>query len=110
MMTPKIQHGVLMCPACGSGYLHVETVCVFARRQDNESVYVGVDPGSGTVDVEPDCHPSNPLAALGNPSRRRHGQRLVIRCEECPEYSYLTIAQHKGQTLIEHRADSDSRL
>jgi hypothetical protein len=38
-----------------------------------------------------------------NPSLRRHGLAIAFACEICAGRSELTIAQHKGATLIEWR-------
>ena len=39
----------------------------------------------------------------GNPSWRRHGLAICFECEFCGRTSELTIAQHKGQSLLAWR-------
>lgn len=36
-----------------------------------------------------------------NPSARRSGVRVTLRCEECGVFTDFNIAEHKGQTLTE---------
>lgn len=89
----------LKCPACGSINLHHGTVRVFSRGEDAPKTVV--------TEVTPD-HSSAPTkttieitAGQGNPSARRHGLTLAFWCEGCHGTFELTIAQHKGVTLVE---------
>ena len=41
-----------------------------------------------------------PAAGSGNPSDRRHGLAVAFTCEACPFQGELTVAQHKGATLV----------
>jgi hypothetical protein len=41
-----------------------------------------------------------PSDLAANPSARRHGIRIEFECEDCGHASQLTLAQHKGETLV----------
>jgi hypothetical protein len=86
----------LVCPTCGSTYLHQKTVGVYNCEEDkSEGTHVEVDWNRVTVD--------NSMS--GNPSPRRHGLSILFYCEECdgenPASQILNIYQHKGQTFME---------
>ncbi len=36
-----------------------------------------------------------------NPSKRRDGVAIGFTCEQCPAVFWVTLAQHKGATLLE---------
>jgi hypothetical protein len=38
-----------------------------------------------------------------NPSERRQGLAIAFSCEDCDAKLELTIAQHKGNTIVEWR-------
>ncbi len=85
----------LVCPACGGTYLHHERVEVFERNEDERSgLHVAVADGQALVDT----------ALEGNPSGRRHGLSIHFWCEACAAKPVLTIAQHKGNTLVDFRS------
>jgi hypothetical protein len=100
-------YGILTCPACGFNYLHHEAVEVFARDEDDEEgLHVRVATG--------DAMPPNGIrgqtvaigrALAGNPSGRRGGVAIRFWCEGCHAHPVLTIAQHKGHTLVEMRKE-----
>ena len=46
----------------------------------------------------------------GNPSGRRQGVTIRFWCEGCAQRSVLTIAQHKGATLLEQKREAPSTL
>lgn len=82
----------LLCPSCGFNYLHHEQVEIFEREEDQEHcIHVSVAEGKATIDTSP----------AGNPSSRRHGLRIHFSCEGCSARPILTIAQHKGNTLVD---------
>lgn len=82
----------LRCPACNYECLHHERVEIFERREDAQrGLHVTVE--SGKVEIDQDIDE--------NPSRRRHGLTIYFSCETCPKKSRLTLAQHKGASLVE---------
>jgi hypothetical protein len=87
------ENDILTCPSCGYTYMHHVGVEVFDRdREDSETgLHLSVEPG-GVVRMD--------TKQAGNPSSRRDGVRIYLWCEGCPEKSVLTIAQHKGLTLV----------
>ena len=86
----------LVCPACGSTYLHHERVEVFERNEGERSgLHVAVGGGRALVDT----------ALEGNPSGRRHGLNIHFWCEECEARPMLIIAQHKGNTIVDFLSD-----
>jgi hypothetical protein len=94
----------LMCPRCGSQYLHHTGVTVFSRGEDRDPlVRVNVIGTSVTTEVVA-------AGASGNPSGRRDGLAIQFMCEQCnksdkPQVLELTVAQHKGLTLLAWRYD-----
>ena len=82
----------LLCPKCGSNYLHHNTVDVFECGEDaNHGVHVTVADGQAVING----------SLSGNPSSRRHGLNIYFWCEGCSAKSVLSISQHKGATLID---------
>lgn len=87
---------VLICPACGGTYVHVDDTYVAGRpREDGPVVPVHVDERGEVrerqgVDV--------PLPAHG--AGRRHTISLVGWCEACNSRFALVFQQHKGQTEV----------
>lgn len=82
----------LLCPNCESTCLHHQSIEVFDRKEDDQT-------GTHTL-VESGDIVSKHSNLSGNPSRRRDGIKIHFMCEECDAKPVLTIAQHKGQTLI----------
>lgn len=87
----------LTCPRCGGSYLHHRSGVFYERGEDDES----------TVKITVGDFESNmvvvPSKSSGNPSRRRDGFVMRFSCESCSKSEpdlELSIAQHKGQTLI----------
>lgn len=78
------------CPSCGSPNLHHGKVEVFECAEDQPGLHVTVDGLQAVVDAD----------MRGNPSSRRHGLVVHFSCEQCPAALRLTIAQHKGSTLV----------
>ena len=84
--------GQLLCPNCQSEYLRHDRVDIFERGEDAPTgLHVTVDSKHATVDT----------SLGGNPSTRRAGLAVSFWCEICHARSALTLAQHKGNTLIE---------
>lgn len=94
-MIPSFNHQrngflTLKCPVCHGDNVHHRAVDVFDRDEDAAGIHVRVDRGSVTTDTNMDM----------NPSRRRHGLRIRLGCEECNSDSELLISQHKGETEV----------
>lgn len=82
----------LLCPRCGSNYLHHNQVDVFERDEDAVTgLHVQVADGRVSTDT----------ALRDNPSSRRHGVAISFWCEGCNAKVVLKIAQHKGVTLVD---------
>ena len=86
----------LLCPKCGESNAHHSRISVY-QRSENRSwvqriIIIGDKVTSNTV-----------ISEAGNPSLRRHGLAIEFSCEQCGSIGELTIAQHKGQTLINWR-------
>lgn len=87
---------VLHCPCCDSPYLHQKSIECFNRDEDNTNgnhIFINGD----TVNIDRDIS--------GNPSSRRQGLRIGFECEECKNYSYMSVYQHKGNTFIRMESD-----
>jgi ribosomal protein S27AE len=93
----------LQCPRCGSLYLHHRKVVVYCRRREDSDagITVAIDTGCEYVD-EAETGKVNilPNAERGNPSNRRDGVRIALQCEECGDEHWMTVAQHKGNTIL----------
>jgi len=86
---------LLICPHCGSDYLHHGQVDVYTRTEDAETtVHTSVGRFTATVATVPS-------RSIHNPSSRRGSLSIMFWCEMCTEKSLLTIAQHKGNTHID---------
>jgi hypothetical protein len=96
---------VLQCPGCGQDYLHHAEVSVFDRGEDASSVIKTVVAGSAVTSE------TVPSEGSGNPSSRRVGLTSRFWCEHCTADPVLTIAQHKGFTLLawRYRADAEAK-
>ena len=82
----------LLCPSCGSIFLHHDKVEIFECREDERyGIHVVVSNGKATIDT----------SLEGNPSYRRHGLKIYFWCEECGAKPILSANQHKGSTLID---------
>jgi len=81
-----------LCPSCGSNYLHHDQVDIFERSEDAVTgIHVRVADGQAIVDS----------SLRGNPSSRRHGLSINLWCEGCHSKLTLTVAQHKGTSLVD---------
>lgn len=81
----------MICPFCGSTYVHMDQVRIGARDEDEDARIIHVDAISSHVVV--DELDSPPL------SSRRHWIELPFWCEHCPGGSFI-FSQHKGQTIV----------
>jgi hypothetical protein len=84
----------LLCPRCNEAYLHHRTVRVYDRGE-NEDLTTVTAVNDGLVASH--LYPSK---GLPNPSARRDGIAINFECEICSGGITLTLAQHKGHTLI----------
>jgi hypothetical protein len=88
----------LLCPACQGDYLHHDNIATYARGEDaDETTVVTTCPHRGTSNIAL-------TSGASNPSSRRNGMAVRFYCELCSVISELTLAQHKGQTLLEWRS------
>ena len=87
----------LICPRCGSDYLHSGQVKVYDRLEDEDTTHVTIVENGLTA-----THIVASEAAL-NPSLRRQGVAIRFECEQCEGPLELTIAQHKGGTYVAWR-------
>jgi hypothetical protein len=94
----------LLCPCCGSSYLHHEFIDVYERAIEDGPTWRGRIMGIEVVENvgQVKCSPFAPMVMdAENPSRRRDGIRIYFRCEDCDASVHLTIAQHKGCSFLE---------
>lgn len=87
-----IDDDVLKCP-CGETYLHSYHVTHYVRHQEGSPV---CPVGSGAFQDERE-------KLLSSPSLDRDAVGIRFWCEMCHSKYELTLAQHKGQTLIKWR-------
>lgn len=82
------------CPKCDSTYLHHGAIRVYFRgREDSPVGALSVCEGRATTVTY-----DEPMG--DSPSSRRDGLAIDMECETCGPVGRMTIAQHKGQTLI----------
>lgn len=97
-MIPKFENyeegsgAKLTCPHCDSFLLHHFCIESFERTEDAES---GTHVTVSAETVKKDSNMDD------NPSERRNGLLIRFECEECGKESVMTIAQHKGTTLVD---------
>jgi hypothetical protein len=86
----------MLCPRCGSDYLHHQSITSFDRSEDAQ-VVVETTVLCGEAKMK-----SAASSASRNPSARRDGLEIVFTCEGCEEGRSLSlfISQHKGQTEV----------
>lgn len=96
-MIPNFDHyqqgegAELLCPSCGSNYLHHDLVEVFECEEDaTHGVHAILAEGKAIFDT----------SLKGNPSSRRHGLLIRFWCEGCKATPVLSISQHKGNTYV----------
>jgi hypothetical protein len=85
--------GALACPCCGNSYLHHGKIVAYERCEDAPRV-LRIEVAGGAAKLEWVANDSR------NPSARRHGLCIEFCCENCGCDSELTIAQHKGESLL----------
>jgi hypothetical protein len=79
------------CACCGGDNTHQVAVEVFFRVEDAKTGVHAISLATGTK-----CD----SVQINNPSPRRSGVRVVLRCESCSGFSNLVVYQHKGFTVI----------
>ena len=89
----------LLCPSCGEDYLHHRVTTLYERPED-AVVTLEIAVSSAAI-VTRLC----PTSETRNPSSRRHGLAIQFECEMCGLVGELTIAQHKGSTLLAWRGE-----
>ena len=83
----------LTCAGCGGEWLHHFRIEVYQRvTEDGAGLRCTID-DDGTSKWRRDD-------MTNNPSSRRDGVRIILRCELCDAITALTIRQHKGQTIL----------
>ena len=87
----------LTCPQFHGQYLHHDVITVFEREREDAPSQALVVAGRRQVSSVDDPRAGN------NPSTRRDGVPIRFWCETCPAISELTMAQHKGLSLLEWR-------
>ena len=85
----------LTCPHCGQNNLHHDAVSVFCRSGEDGPVTATTVDGNNMV-----YRKEGPAMDQACPSSRRDGLAISFWCERCPAISELTIAQHKGTTIL----------
>jgi hypothetical protein len=87
----------ITCPRCRGEYLHHGRVTVYDRDEDAPRVT--------KIEVWDHYAQINKIdnEKSGNPSLRRRGLAIQFWCEQCDASSELTVAQHKGQSIITWR-------
>ena len=86
----------LICPGCGGSCLHHVEIVAYDRHEDDQRALRTVI-NNGDVQLRVIENNSS------NPSSRRDGIVIKLYCETCDCSPELTIAQHKGQTLVDWR-------
>jgi hypothetical protein len=79
-------------------------VVLYLRREDDLSLLRLTISTGGTV-----TKATVASDEAGNPSECRHGLAIRLACEHCGGWSELTLAQHKGFTLMRWRAPPDGQ-
>lgn len=86
----------LICPCCGSDYLHHSSVEIWQRKEDQEKgTYISSSREETTVNTD--------HSMVDCPSSRRDAVSITFYCEECPNIIRLDMTQHKGCTYMEWR-------
>jgi hypothetical protein len=90
------QGDTLVCPGCGEEYLHHGRVVVYSREEDSSLVVRTTIDGTALEQFQVEN-------SSDNPSSRRDGLTIAFWCEGCDKTHELTIAQHKGSSLVRWR-------
>jgi len=108
-MSMNMRNGMpVLCARCGWEMVFFTRVELFDRKEDAENgLHVDVSMDDGV-------HPTHGRSMLrnfesellNNPSWRRNGMRVYIRCEHCGKDSVLSLAAHKGFIFIKCGTDT----
>ena len=92
----EMRSGYVCRAGCGSEWTHQYAVEIYNRGEDG--------PNPPAVNVANDQRKGFSLSVdkpeYGNPSLRRQGIRMLLRCEGCEAATGVEVAQHKGQKSI----------
>jgi len=83
--------GTLRCPICGFGYTHHGVVNVYNRETEDSEIGIHACVNGTSCNID--------YSMIGNPSRRRDGISIQMRCENGCKF-VLHIIQHKGETHL----------
>ena len=101
--------GCITCANCESEHMHLQTVDVFRREEeDGPTMHYGVPVDQGLRMYAMTGRPDS--GELANPSLRRSGVRLVFHCEHCEHavtWKYFSI---KGPNMCDAQARHLSEL
>ena len=106
---PQIdENGCLVCPSCGSFYLHHCKVATFQRDCEDDpkgkfTLISGLDywGEEDELNREYSSFMRSECPMTDNPSQRRGSIITEFVCEECGAKPQLAIIQHKGCTYLE---------
>lgn len=97
----------LTCAHCGNHEIHHISVDVFHRPEDaGTGHHLSVATAASHKDAVTQGEfmfrhdPEYDMRKGVNPSSRRHGVTVRFGCEHCRGLSQLSIAQHKGSSII----------
>jgi hypothetical protein len=93
----------LSCPQCRGENLHHGRVTIYDRDEDASRV-TKIEVWDHAAQIKKINNEES-----GNPSLRRYGLAIQFWCEQCDTSSELTVAQHKGQSLIGWRGQENGR-
>ena len=96
----RFNQDVLVCPQCGFEFLHHYLIETFERDEDDNKGLHTIIEGEKFGLRNNTAITTTYDNLLGNPSARRHGLRIGFICENGGHEFFLTIAQHKGQTVV----------
>ena len=81
----------LTCANCGCEYLHHTRVSIYERQEDAfDGLHIEVGDNQVVMNTSQE----------GNPSPRRSGIKIRLDCEGCNKITWLSLIQHKGQTIM----------
>ena len=85
----------LQCMHCGDTYVQMVYVRAWARTHEDaqSGLFVSCSLRHASLRTSTKLD--------GNPSARRDGAALILQCESCGEHTFVTFANHKGETFME---------
>ncbi len=104
LMTVGRDQLVLQCAHCGGDNLHHASVGVWSREGGEDGPSMLTKVMARDTDPPLDRYPGPVVVThsdpSGNPSSRRGAVAVFFECESCDETTVLTIAQHKGFSIL----------